>query len=50
MKISEEKDLRFLTNSDVQDVVTAGPLTVILLLIAVKVKSLKCKYSSQMKT
>ena len=50
VKISEEKDLHFLTNSDVQDAVTAGPLTVILLLIAVKIKSLKCECSSQMKT
>lgn len=50
VKISAEKDLRFLTNCDVQDVVTAGPLTVILLLIAVKIKSLKCKSSSQIKT
>ena len=34
VKISEEKDLSCLTNSDAQDVVSAGPLNVVLLLIA----------------
>ena len=34
VKISEERGLSCLTSSDAQDVVSAGPLTVVLLLIA----------------